>query len=162
MVADRDPTGLTLAVQKSFGNCPQYIQTRMVRAQEREPQPAEVLPGLDETARERIARSDTFFATASPSSIETAGGLDMSHRGGRPGFVRIDGQTLTIPDFRGNRAYNTFGNILGEPRASLLFIDFEAGDLLQLQGRAVIDWEPPATIRATGAERARRCDVTRG
>ena len=61
-------------------------------------------------------------------------GADISHRGGRPGFVRVDGDVLTIPDFRGNRYFNTLGNLIAEPRASLLFVDFETGDLLQLQG----------------------------
>jgi hypothetical protein len=54
-------------------------------------------------------------------------GADISHRGGLPGFVRVQGDELTIPDFRGNRYFNTLGNLIAEPRASLLFIDFEKG-----------------------------------
>ena len=59
----------------------------------------------------------------------------MSHRGGKPGFVGVQGDTLAIPDFRGNRFYNTLGNLLGDPRAGLLFVDFASGDILQIQGR---------------------------
>ena len=42
--------------------------------------------------------------------------MDISHRGGRPGFVRVDGDVLTIPDFRGNRYFNTLSNLLLEQR----------------------------------------------
>jgi uncharacterized protein len=45
-------------------------------------------------------------------SAGAASGIDVSHRGGKPGFVRIDGdRTLTIPDFAGNYHFNTFGNL---------------------------------------------------
>ena len=66
---------------------------------------------LDEAARALIAASDTFFvASRSRPELGVEGGLDMSHRGGRPGFVGVQGGTLAIPDFRGNRFYNTLGN----------------------------------------------------
>ena len=84
----------------------------------------------------------------------------MSHRGGRPGFVGVQGDTLVIPDFRGNRFFNTLGNLLGDPRAGLLFIDFASGDILQLQGRATIDWHPEGSGPA-GAERLWRVEVAR-
>jgi hypothetical protein len=53
---------------------------------------------------------------------------------------------LTIPDFRGNRFFNTLGNLVSDPRAALLFVDFETGDLLHLQGRVEIDWSPTAAM----------------
>ena len=86
----------------------------------------------------------------------------MSHRGGRPGFVRVEAETLTIPDFSGNHYYNTLGNLLGDPRASLLFVDFETGDLLQLQGMVTIDWRAEAARDIGGAERVWRFEVVRG
>src|SRR3546814_14766932 len=83
---------------------------------------------------------------ASASAAATAGsglreqGADVSHRGGRPGFVRVtedDGRSvLTIPDFSGNQFFNTLGNIAINPRAGLLFVDFATGDLLTLTGRS--------------------------
>jgi hypothetical protein len=69
--------------------------------------------------------------------------------------------TLTIPDFPGNRYFNTLGNLLGDPRAGLLFIDFLRGDLLQLQGRVEIDWSAKASHLFEGAERLWRFQVTR-
>ncbi len=91
-----------------------------------------------------------------------AAGADISHRGGRPGFVRVAGDTLCIPDFPGNRYFNTLGNLLGEPRAALLFIDFEHGDLLQLQGVTEIDWDIRTPPPVAGAERTWRFHVARG
>ena len=46
------------------------------------------------------------------------------------GVVRIEGGTLTIPDFAGNLHFNTLGNLLVNPRAGLVFADFESGDVL--------------------------------
>lgn len=79
---------------------------------------------------------------------------------GGPGFVRVDGDVLSIPDFRGNGYFNTLGNLLGEPRCALLFVDFESGDVIQFQGRARIDWNPAE--RVAGAERVWHFHMARG
>lgn len=156
-----DCGGLTVHIAQSFGNCAQYIQTRRPAAIARTKRPAERLDGLDAEARALIEASDTFFvASQSRPQAGRDGGLDMSHRGGRPGFVGVNGSSLAIPDFRGNGFFNTLGNLLGDPRAGLLFIDFAAGDLLQLQGRVTIDWHPDGG--PGGAERLWRVEVERG
>lgn len=160
-VAIADARGLIVRVGQSFGNCAQYIQTRHPTAMARVAPPVEAFDGLDDAARALAMGADTFFvASRSRPGIES-GGLDMSHRGGRPGFVGVHGNTLAIPDFRGNRFYNTLGNLLGEPRVGLLFVDFAAGDLLQLQGRAEIDWAPGGA-GPEGAERVWRVRIERG
>ena len=152
--------GLTVHITQSFGNCAQYIQTRTPQPRAVEPAPAEHLAGLDDAARALIAASDTFFvASRSRAGIGSDGGLDMSHRGGRPGFVGVQGEVLAVPDFRGNRFYNTLGNLLGDPRAGLIFIDFTSGDILQLQGTVTIDWHPSGG--PVGAERLWRFEVDR-
>ncbi len=144
-IVSRDMDGITVAVSQSFGNCPQYIQLRVIEAAHVDPaqatsNPAESFTRLDAAARAAIERADTFFvASRSRAGRGSAYGADISHRGGRPGFVRFDGDVLTIPDFRGNRYFNTLGNLSAEARASLLFVDFESGDLLQLQGIAEVD-----------------------
>jgi uncharacterized protein len=163
-IADLDAAGFSVAVLQSFGNCAKYIQRRA--AQEAPPAPAwlEAFTRLDEKARGLIAGADTFFvASRSRKEIAGSGGMDVSHRGGRPGFVRVKDDTLTIPDFQGNRYYNTLGNLLGEPRGSLLFVDFESGHLLQLQGTVTIDWSASTTALTTkGAERLWHFEVARG
>jgi len=158
-----EKNGVELAVRQSFGNCPKYIQRREARPLAREPAAIEWLSGLDQPARALIAAADTLFvASRSRSGIGAQGGADMSHRGGQPGFVRLDGDELWIPDFSGNRYFNTLGNLLGEPRAALLLVDFDSGDLLQLQGVAEIDWSADAARGFAGAERLWRFKVCRG
>ncbi|WYX49477.1 pyridoxamine 5'-phosphate oxidase family protein [Achromobacter xylosoxidans] len=108
-----------------------------------------------------IARADTLFV-ATYADTEAAGRrVDVSHRGGMPGFVRIDGDTLTIPDFSGNRFFNTLGNMVLNPRAGLLFIDFERGDVLQVSGRAEVVLDSPEIETFAGAERLWRVHVRR-
>src|SRR5689334_4200956 len=134
-IAARDAAGFALAVRQSFGNCAKYIQRRAVAPAPPAPGAVEAVAGLDAAARALIGAADTVFvASRSRPDVGAAGGVDVSHRGGRPGFVRLDGGTLVVPDFAGNRFYNTLGNFLGEPRAALLFVDFATGDLMQLQG----------------------------
>ena len=167
-VVARDSSGIRIAVGQSFGNCPQYIQMRALAAPGFDPGPAvpksvEPVDHLDLPARAAIAAADTFFvASRSRPGDGAEYGADISHRGGRPGFVRTDGDQLTIPDFRGNRYFNTLGNLIAEPRASLLFVDFATGDLLQLQGTAEVDWSGAPAAQIAGAERLWRFHVTRG
>jgi predicted pyridoxine 5'-phosphate oxidase superfamily flavin-nucleotide-binding protein len=162
-VVSQMDSAFTVAIRQSFGNCPQYIQRRAVRRVEIVKNAAQRLDSLNERARALIERADTFFvATRSRAGIAVNGGVDISHRGGQPGFVRVEGDTLSIPDFPGNRYFNTLGNLLGEPRASLLFLDFATGDLLQLQGLARIDWSGAAAERVQGAERQWHFQVMRG
>lgn len=131
-------------VSQSFGNCPQYIQARTVKdigSQPTHHKPTLSISELSTEITDLIKKADTFFI-ATAYQAETAGaasGIDVSHRGGNPGFIKITGnKRLTIPDFAGNNHFNTLGNLLLNPRAGLLFIDFENGDLLYLTGSAEI------------------------
>ena len=160
-IVDRAANGFALRVQQSFDNCPKYIRRRSVEPMPRVPQAVQTLAALDTDSRSLIAMADTFFvASRARNAVGTRGGMDISHRGGKPGFVRVDGDRLSIPDFRGNRYYNTLGNLLGEPRASLLFLDFERGDIVQLQGTVDIDWDAGADV--IGAERMWHFQIMRG
>lgn len=162
--------GVVVAIDQSFGNCPQYIQPREIRsaapgAAEAEPfEQLDHFPGhdLDPDAQAAIARADTFFVATSAHTDERTGGVDVSHRGGPPGFVRVDGNVLTIPDFKGNRYFNTLGNLVADPRAALMFVDFARGDILHLQGTTEIQWDGAEVHALEGAERLWRFHVTRG
>ena len=78
----------------------------------------------------------------------------MSHRGGKPGFVRVDADgTLMVPDFSGNNFFNTLGNLAINPRAGLLFADFVSGDLLHLAVAAEIVWDGAQLEAFAGAQR---------
>ena len=162
--------GFTVEVDQSFGNCPQYIQARVPELVHEARIPARVEQhgtSLIANASALVARADTFFiATAAAHAAGHAGaqGVDVSHRGGKPGFVRVtekDGQTLLLaPDFRGNSLFNTLGNIAANPRAGLLFIDYDRGDVLQITGAAEIVWDGPDLASFVGAQRLLRVAVT--
>jgi predicted pyridoxine 5'-phosphate oxidase superfamily flavin-nucleotide-binding protein len=164
-VASLDATGLTVAVEQAFGNCPQYIQTRAETSTLRtgKPPSGEVvhMTGLNSAARALVAAADTFFVASyvDPDGDSTRRQVDVSHRGGKPGFVRINGDTLTIPDFAGNQFFNTLGNLLANPRAGLLFVDFERGDLLHLSGRTEIVFDGDEVSSFQGAKRLWRLTV---
>ncbi len=150
--------GFSVAVEQSFGNCPKYIQQRSVRAAAPEQHPALAFAGLSEAARAMVAGADTFFVATTGGHY----GIDISHRGGPPGFVGVDGATLSIPDFQGNRYFNTLGNLLLDPRAALLFIDDASGDLLSLHGRAEIVWDHAAGVSRMPVGRRWRLAVEGG
>ena len=158
-VAAAGPDGFTVEVLQSFGNCPQYIHPREIRADRRARTDAVAFERLDALARRQIAAADTFFVATSSGAGVVQGGVDISHRGGPPGFVRVHGDVLEIPDYRGNRYFNTLGNLLLEPRCALLFVDFARGEMLQLQGRAEVAWDEASL---PGAERTWRFTVERG
>ena len=161
VIMSASPRGFVLDVRQSFGNCPQYIQPRDFRTAPAGPRSPETLQRLDREGREAISGADTFFVASAARMDEEAFGVDISHRGGPPGFVRVDGDTLTIPDFKGNRYFNTLGNLVSNPRAALLFVDFAKGDLLHLQGATEIIWDGPAARAFPGAERLWRFRVHR-
>ena len=148
--------GCAITVVHSFGNCPQYIQLRSVEpvslGYTSSNSVAEHLNELDEDAKATIQKADTFFV-ASYLDQDGKRSVDVSHRGGNPGFVRIEGNVLTIPDFAGNLHFNTLGNLLLNPRAGLVFIDFESGDVLQVAGRTEIILDSPEIAAFQGAER---------
>ncbi len=149
----RTPDGFVVAVEHAFGNCPKYIQARHARPRPDAVKGApQVSDGLTERARTMITAADTFFVA---SYADTPGGrqVDVSHRGGRTGFVRIgDDGWLTVPDFSGNRMFNTLGNFAVNPRAGLVFFDDATGDLLHMTGR--VELELSAGAHAfDGAER---------
>ena len=173
-IANFDDAGFEIAVHHSFGNCPQYIRLRdhYFLPQGTAANPDETvtrLEHIDDFCQNLIKNADTFFvasyadrATETPGSTShTRREVDVSHRGGKPGFVRLDDDGgLTIPDFAGNLFFNTLGNILQTGRAGLIFADFETGTILQLTGRAEILLDSPEIAHFQGAERLWRFSPT--
>ncbi|MGH8011646.1 MAG: pyridoxamine 5'-phosphate oxidase family protein, partial [Candidatus Binataceae bacterium] len=163
---DRDGRGFSIHVDQSFGNCAQYIQARRLRPLARRGGGSLAITCIDhfdQYAQRLIAQADTFFIAShfggDPTRPEH--GADVSHRGGMPGFVRVeDRRTLVFPDYRGNFFFNTLGNLAANPRCGLLFIDFDHGGTLQLAGAAEIQWDFPRDNPAfEGAQRLVRMRV---
>ena len=169
-----DEGGFTLRIDQSFGNCPKYIQARTPHFVA-PPSDAAVTRTayqrrlLDEPALALVRRADTFFIASSTPRTDIghrADGVDVSHRGGKPGFVHVgaDGgaTVLTVPDFLGNFMFNTLGNLAAHPYAGLVFIGPDTGDVLQLTGRAEIVWDGPRVQAYAGAQRLVRVTVDEG
>lgn len=174
-IAQHDAAGLVVEVDQSFGNCPQYIQAREAHFTPTDvgvpPPTVRQLDYLDDAMRRLIGSADTLYIASSydagqPAAIPDPGatsshGVDVSHRGGKPGFVLIDGErTLVIPDFVGNFFFNTIGNLVQQPRAGLLFIDFASGDLLYLAVTVEVVWDGPEVKSFEGAERLLKCRIS--
>lgn len=157
-VQQQTDQGFEIAVEHAFGNCPQYIQLRDF-AFVREPDdfagvpPAQNLDMGTARVRAMIGAADTFFVSSYVDDVHGRH-VDASHRGGKAGFVRINADgSLTIPDFAGNLHFNTFGNFMLNPKAGLVFPDFETGDMLHLTGDAEVLLESEEIAAFQGAER---------
>jgi len=172
-IVARDADSFTFEVEQSLGNCKQYIQAREPRFDAKLLETAMPVRSegahLSARASELLSNTDTFFiatASATPTSGNGGEGVDVSHRGGRPGFVRVaDGPLatrLTIPDFRGNFLFNTFGNLEVNPRAGIVCADFATGDILTLTGAAHVVWDGPELDSFAGADRLLTLDVESG
>ena len=167
-VTDYTENQIQLQVDQAFGNCPQYIQARELTFPKDTIRPAatvESFCSFDSMATQHIESADTFFIASHYNSQKNkaSDGADVSHRGGRPGFVKVsDDKNIIIPDYLGNNHFNTFGNIDENGKAGLLFIDFESGDLLTLTGTAKINWDPEAIKHFDGAQRLLEFKLTKG
>jgi predicted pyridoxine 5'-phosphate oxidase superfamily flavin-nucleotide-binding protein len=63
----------------------------------------------------------------------------VQFRGGSPGFVKVlDESRLAFADFRGNRQYISTGNLAGNDRVALFFMDYANRARLKLRARAEI------------------------
>jgi predicted pyridoxine 5'-phosphate oxidase superfamily flavin-nucleotide-binding protein len=159
--------GFSIRVQQSFGNCPKYIQARHEQLRPRsEPVPKSRLASyLGDNEISVIAEADTFFIASRSAQLDredSSQGLDVSHRGGLPGFVRVVSPSeLCFPDFSGNLLFNTLGNLETDARSGLLFVDFRSGGMLHIIGKARICWDVPEMTRSAGIERLIFLDIQR-
>lgn len=156
---------MTFDLTQSFGNCPQYISERILDSVQVDPLQISTAryQSLTPYMKHWIEQSDTLFIGSGyekpvdlddTNNVNISYGMDASHRGGQAGFVNIiDDKTLVLPDYAGNNFFNTIGNLVKDPRVGLLFIDFETGSLLQISGRATIDWNSSEIKKHAGAHR---------
>ncbi len=162
-VESNNDQGFTLRVAQTFGNCPQYITER--EGQRVEPVtdiPVQRGDALSAAQQQWIANADTFFIGSGyrGDGDDASYGMDASHRGGEPGFVEVlSPKRIAFPDYSGNNHYNTIGNLVLDARVGLLFVDFASGSLLQIAGRASIDWEPSEALQNQGVRRTIYIDI---
>ncbi|NVK17254.1 MAG: pyridoxamine 5'-phosphate oxidase family protein [Methylocystaceae bacterium] len=133
---------LVLDIDQSFGNCPKYIQRRKIGLRQQSGE-SYTCDTLCEDLRSTIKNADIFFITSRTKEMnqQPNTGVDMSHRGGERGFVKvIDEHWLSFADYPGNRFFNTLGNIHTDPRIGLLFLDFDNHRTLHIKATAEIQW----------------------
>ena len=167
-VALASSSSIEIEVDQTFGNCPRFIHPRKWKVADvigSSPGTPRLHEALSHTHRSWIMNSETFFIASGHRGDREApsggsSGMDASHRGGPPGFVAIeDERILLFPDYVGNDHFNTLGNLMLDPRAGLLFVDFEGGSLLQLTGRATVEWGRPDQARFPDAMRLVRFEI---
>jgi len=150
-----------MKVDQSYGNCPKYIQTRELAWRSDRIDPRDIGPALETKTTEKMAQriisgADVFFIASRTAEVnaDPRTGVDASHRGGKPGFVRVaeDGR-LSFPDFSGNLFFNTIGNIQSDRRVGLFFPNFASGDAVFVAGEAEVEWDGPNVEAFAGAER---------
>jgi predicted pyridoxine 5'-phosphate oxidase superfamily flavin-nucleotide-binding protein len=89
-----------------------------------------------------------FLATA-----DAAGRPDCSYKGGAPGFVRVlSPRELAWPDVDGNGQFRSLGNLLANPRAGLLFVDWRKPARLRINGAARVAADDPLLASWPGAQ----------
>ncbi|HSL68779.1 MAG TPA: pyridoxamine 5'-phosphate oxidase family protein [Longimicrobiales bacterium] len=142
IVSSVDDRRIDVTVREAYPNCPKYIQRRTFRdvheAHAAEPPARASGVSLDEARSRLVERADTLFV----ASRHPTRGIDISHRGGAPGFVRIvEPDRLRIPDYAGNSMFNTLGNFVVDDRAGLVFLDFDGGSLLQMTGTVTVRFD---------------------
>lgn len=147
--------GFAISTVQVYSNCGRYIAERHPLDDAGDgpvphPEPAVAGSQLTDEQVDTIRGANTFFIGTS----HREGPADASHRGGDPGFVIVDSpRTLHWPDYNGNGMFMTLGNITVNPRTGLLFPDWDTGGLLQVSGRATVDWDPASAAPLAGAER---------
>ncbi|CAF2139880.1 unnamed protein product [Rotaria magnacalcarata] len=159
-VAD-NTLNMSLITNENLVGCSKYITTRKLEYHKRHPQMeadgrnADNI-SLNQECLDIINQASTIFlATRHTSNVsDNTSDLGLNHRGGRPGFVRAyeeNGNTyIVIPDYSGNRFYQSLGNIESDRVAGVAFPNFTTGDMLHVTGIA-------ANIYDDEAERIMPC-----
>lgn len=148
--AEVSSSRLRIAVAEAFANCPKYIQRRVSGQQVSQREGIAAHPVLGQGLSEELVRWITEADTVFVASAHPNGPADASHRGGTPGFIRVRGGELFIPDYPGNSMFKTLGNFAVQPRAGLTFVDFERHRQLQMTGDVRLDLRAGETSGETG------------
>ena len=111
---------------------------------------------LDEQDRAFIETRDMFFL----STVDAQGNPTVSYKGGPTGVVRVLGEKeLAFPGYDGNGMFLSMGNITGQGKVGMLFIDFETPHRLRLQGVARLIKDDPLIGSFPEAQYIVRVDV---
>jgi ferredoxin-NADP reductase/predicted pyridoxine 5'-phosphate oxidase superfamily flavin-nucleotide-binding protein len=157
-IISTDTKSIAVHVDQSFGNCPQYIANRQYYwSDSKDEIKVTHHERLTQSMQQWIKNSNTFFIGSGYSTKvnnKKINGMDASHRGGIAGFIKIvSSNQLVFPDYSGNNFFNTIGNLIIDPKVALLFVDFMTGSMLQVTGKAQIDFDSKDIKKHAGAQR---------
>ncbi|MEP3347771.1 MAG: pyridoxamine 5'-phosphate oxidase family protein [Litoreibacter sp.] len=130
-------TSAVKAIQDAQGSRKIYAQYEV--------DPTRLGETLTEPEMGYIASRDSFYM----SSVGETGWPYMQHRGGPAGFIKLlNSQEIGWAEYRGNHQYITTGNIGGNDRVALFFIDYASKTRLKLYGHArVIAPDDPLMVQ---------------
>jgi len=154
---------LVVKIEQSLGNCPKYLNKKVITSHTPRPRLVSDSPHLTPEAVNLIAKADMFFI----SSAHEHEDMDTNHRGGPPNFMRVqqpddetEGSVIVWPEYSGNNLYQTLGNLETTPRAGLVIPDFDTGDVLYVTGDTEVLVGAEATQVITKSNLAVRLKVT--
>ncbi len=152
---------LHLKTDEHMGNCPKYITVRSLVPHARNAETLLNTPGsfdepLPQFCKDHINQISTVFLATKHTQIDESpqgdqSDMGLNHRGGPPGFVRVYEEVqnkegdpsetqivtyLVLPDYSGNRFYQSLGNVQSDPLVGLVFPDFTTGNTLHVTGHA--------------------------
>ncbi|MEM9102651.1 MAG: oxidoreductase [Pseudomonadota bacterium] len=149
---------LKLQSNEHLGNCPKYITLRSLAHCNRQAEldishVDNLRTSISQACKAHIDQTSTVFLATKYTSENTTthhhpSKMGLNHRGGPPGFVRVyeDVKTqstekmvstyLVLPDYSGNRFYQSLGNIQKDALVGLVFPNFHNGDILYATGQA--------------------------
>ena len=150
IVTEINQKNIRLKVLQSYGNCPKYIQPKTLIPNAHYGNfITETRQLLSKSDKKVITNADVFFIASSFDDEQQLNnrGVDMSHRGGDAGFIKINekGQLL-VDDYFGNGFFNTMGNLYKNPIANLLFLDWPTGNAMQVTVSSEILWHETHTL----------------
>lgn len=158
--SNKADTRLHFQVNEYSPNCPKYINRRELVPDTDNPD--SVVKHAIRHERSTLTESDKAFIQSMDTlwigSYAPEAGADCNHRGGKPGFIRVTSPTtIEWPEYRGNGMFFTSGNLESYDRAGVTFVDFETGSMIQMTGRAVVDWNYDGQYE--GATRLMKFDI---
>jgi len=106
-------------------------------------------PLVKQKSLDHVDKHGRAFIGLSPFCVVSAAGpdgsIDVSPRGGEPGFVHVgeDGKTLFLPDRPGNNRLDTLRNLLGgQGRIGMMFMIPGFDDVYRVNGSVSMSADP--------------------
>lgn len=128
---------LFITIDEVYSNCPKHIYRRILQGEIKASKRSEITEykEINKEFKNIISNANTFFLASSHKEK----GLDISHKGGKRGFVTVLSSTkVEFEDVIGNNLFNSLGNIYTNPYISMIFINFEENRTYHIKGIAKI------------------------